>query len=256
MHHAYTVPRAVCYKQAGCFVGAKRCPTRVATGKGLCCALAAGLSENKVSTQSLEQLRTWLGSKGVAVDKVAVIPSILDGSAMLVADRDVPSGDTILSVPDSFWLSPGAAAKRSVSGKLAFDLEPWLQIALALMAERGGQSKGQGEDWSTYQASTLGVLDSPLFWSEEQLQLLQKTQLLQSLLGYRCRLQKLCAETCIPWCMHAKDVCIGVRVQRLHAMQCVAAYCQQPCNIYTQAHSFCQSSMQYATCACEPYKGH
>ena len=185
MQQSFTRPAGL--KQVGCFVNTKRCPT-ILTSKRNCRAsaiVAGNASGSKVSSKQLEQLKSWAGSKGVAVDKIGVASNITDGSAMLVADKDISNGEIIFSVPDSIWISPAAVAKRSASGKAASELEPWLQITLALMAEKAAGGKGGSEDWSAYLGSAPSVLDSPLFWSDEQLGMLQGTQLLQNLLGYK-----------------------------------------------------------------------
>lgn len=77
--------------------------------------------------QSLEQLKSWAGSKGVAVDKVAIASSLEDGRAILVAGKDLSAGEAVLSVNDGNWLSP-EAVKKSKLGKAVEGLEPWLQV--------------------------------------------------------------------------------------------------------------------------------
>jgi len=58
-----------------------------------------------------------------------------------------------------------------------------LQLALFLVAEK---AKGAGSQWAGYLASLPDRPQSPLFWTAEQLVLLDGTQLQQSLDGYRC----------------------------------------------------------------------
>ena len=58
-----------------------------------------------------------------------------------------------------------------------------LQLALFLVAER---AKGADSEWAGYLASLPDQPESPLFWTPRQLELLDGTQLLQSIEGYRC----------------------------------------------------------------------
>ena len=60
---------------------------------------------------------------------------------------------------------------------------PRLQLALLLVAER---AKGADSAWAGYLASLPERPESPLFWTPEQLALLDGTQLQQSIEGYRC----------------------------------------------------------------------
>jgi hypothetical protein len=78
--------------------------------------------------RSLEALRTFMGSKGTQVDKVAVSEDVATGLPMLVAAKDCAAGETLLSVGDALWMSP-EAIKRHPIGKEeeVAALEPWLQ---------------------------------------------------------------------------------------------------------------------------------
>ncbi len=61
-----------------------------------------------------------------------------------------------------------------------------LQLALFLVAER---AKGADSEWAGYLASLPDQPESPLFWTPDQMVLLDGTQLQQSVEGYRCALK-------------------------------------------------------------------
>ena len=81
---------------------------------------------------------------------------------------------------------------RSPIGRAVSGLEPWLQLALFLLHTR----KQRGE-WHPYVAS-LPQPETPLSWPEEDLDLLQGTQLYSTLMGYRCALCAGRQTACLP----------------------------------------------------------
>jgi len=139
------------------------------------------VAQQSTTVQSLEALKTWVASKGVAVDKLSVEQDITGGQTILVAAKDVPAGETILQVGDAAWLSIEAVKKHPLASAVA-GFEPWLQIALILLAEKFGSGKSE---WAAFISSLPEQLDSPLFWNEEQLGMIKGTQLLQSVMGYK-----------------------------------------------------------------------
>ena len=104
------------------------------------------------------------------------------GLPILVAARDTGAGEAVLSVPDSQWLSPQAVSK-SVLGPHVAGMEPWVQLALLLVHERFVSASPA---WGPYVASLPLKPSTPLFWTEEQSSMLQGTQMMESLQGYRC----------------------------------------------------------------------
>lgn len=170
----YHMPRGACFKQAK-----PRCVT--AKPLRLNCK-AAVVADQQVSVQSYDQLKSYLASKGVAVDKVSISTSIDTGKPILVAAKELAPGESIFSVSDNAWLST-ETVKKSPVGKHVAGLEPWLQITLALVAERFGSSSNP--EFKAYVDSLPSSTNSPLFWSDEQLQMIQGTQLLESVMGYR-----------------------------------------------------------------------
>lgn len=132
---------------------------------------------------TLQALQGWLSSsQGVKVGNVEAAVD-LNGRPILVAAQDANAGDALLTVGEKAWISPAAAA-RSAIGPAVAGLEPWLQVALLLVHERfvlGGKGA-----WGPYVGSLPAAPPSPLFWTQEQLGMLQGTQVLESLQGYRC----------------------------------------------------------------------
>ncbi|KAF5833208.1 Rubisco large subunit N-methyltransferase [Dunaliella salina] len=140
----------------------------------------------RVSPQQLSILQQHLGSqKSSQVDKVAVDSNLDTGSAILVAAKDVGAGEALLALPDSQWLTPQAASKSAI-GPYVQDLEPWVQVALLLIHERFVSSSPA---WAPYVSSLPATPTSPLFWSEENLGMLQGTQLMENLQAYRAFFQ-------------------------------------------------------------------
>jgi len=83
-------------------------------------------------------------------------------------------------VPAGAWLTADAVA-RSPLGPLVAGLEPWLQLALFLLAERAAPRS----PWRPYLDALPAACGAPLFWSDAELAELEGTQVLTSVRGYR-----------------------------------------------------------------------
>lgn len=129
----------------------------------------------------LQGLLSWAESNKIATDKVTTSISLATDAPLLVAARDIPAGEAILVVPDAHWVSTTTASKSPISQKIA-GLEPWLQLALLLLHERATRA---GAAPAQFVASLPATLDTPLFWADDEIDMLQGTQLLQQLYGYR-----------------------------------------------------------------------
>lgn len=134
------------------------------------------------SSTSIEAEVSWALSKGAKMERASISSDLLTDRPLLVASADVQQGEVLISVPDGIWYSIENAKKTAV-GKLAATagLEPWLQLALQLVADRFGSPKS---DLAPYAASIPEDLGTPLVWSDEELRELQGTQVLQTLSGY------------------------------------------------------------------------
>jgi hypothetical protein len=128
----------------------------------------------------LQVVLGWAASNKIATDKLLVANDLATDVPMLVAAKDLPAGEPILQVPDSAWITADTAQKASI-GKFIGSLELWLQLTLLLLAEKGQP----GSSLSQYISSLPSQPNSPLFWSDEELQMLEGTQLLDSVLGYK-----------------------------------------------------------------------
>ncbi len=131
----------------------------------------------------LEKLIAWAKSKGTSVDKVAAAPDLqLDGGSVLVAAKDLGTGEAVLSVADNLWLNASTAVRSSPIGAAVQQLEPWVQIALYLVHTSAQPGAG---DWAPYVASLPQHPSTPLFWTAEQQALLQGSQCAEVAAGYR-----------------------------------------------------------------------
>ena len=134
------------------------------------------------STLAIEQLLlSVLTSKGAVFPKAELSISIATEQPVLVASLEANAGDTLLSIPEELWLTP-AAAQRSSIGPFISGLEPWLQLALWIIAEGNDATS----PIHSYVSSLPKSIESPLFWSAEELKELEGTQLLESTRSYMC----------------------------------------------------------------------
>lgn len=78
---------------------------------------------------------------GVDLAKHAVKVSDSDAGPQLVASRDAPRGDNLLSVPDSMWLTPQSVASSSI-GPMVEQLAPWIQVPLPFLMKAEVISNG------------------------------------------------------------------------------------------------------------------
>lgn len=125
----------------------------------------------------VQTLWSWAQSQGVQSE--AVRPSEVAEGLGLMAQRPVGQGDEILNVPETVWINL-AAVQKSAIGQATQDSKPWVAISLFLIHE----SSNPSSKWRPYLDSLPQTLDSPLFWSDEELTELQGTQLLGSVVGY------------------------------------------------------------------------
>ncbi|GBF89663.1 rubisco large subunit N-methyltransferase [Raphidocelis subcapitata] len=152
--------------------------------------LAARARRN--AADALQGLLDWAASAKVATDKLAAAPSLATGAPLLVAARDIAAGEAVLTVPDAHWITPAAVAKSPI-GPSVSGLEPWLQLALLLVSERAAGAAA-GALPGAFLAALPQALDAPLFWGDDEIDMLQGTQALQQLYGYRQFFQETFAE--------------------------------------------------------------
>ena len=140
---------------------------------GICCRAVS-----TTAFKSAEQLNYWADQHEKQLQN-CLVESTKD-TAVLLTSSSAQSGQSVLSVPDSSWISLQVVAKSPIGASVA-SLEPWLQLALYILF---GLSHRDSE-WSQYLGSLPAALDVPLLWDEDELDLLEGTQLLSTVQGYR-----------------------------------------------------------------------
>ena len=136
----------------------------------------------------MHPLSVWLESRDVPAKRLGSQPKIVEGELCLVATRPTSKGQTLAAIPQKAWLTQQTVSDSPIGGFVE-ELDGWLQICLYLLHEQSKQSSA----WGPYLASLPKEVDLPLFWSEQELQELQGTQLLNSVEGYRCSPSDLAA---------------------------------------------------------------
>ena len=149
------------------------CPARRLLQPGTACrAVSTAVSH------SAEHVQSWAQQHHKHLQNCRV--GLIKDTAVLLTAASAQSGQSLLSVPNSSWLTLEAVAKSPIGPSVA-SLEPWLQLALFILY---GLSEPDSE-WSQYLLSLPQSLDVPLLWSEDELDLLEGTQLLSTVQGYR-----------------------------------------------------------------------
>ena len=141
---------------------------------GICCR-AVSIS----ASRPREHLQSWAQQRDKQLQNCRIGTS-QDNSVLLTSTSTQP-GQSVLNVPDSSWISLQVVAKSPVGNSVA-SLEPWLQLALYILYSLSHHNS----DWSEYLLSLPTCLDVPSLWSEDELDLLEGTQLLSTVQGYRC----------------------------------------------------------------------
>ncbi|CAI7797033.1 unnamed protein product [Closterium sp. NIES-54] len=151
------------------------------SSRALPVAAATAAAETKEQLEAkVERFWKWLVDQGVG-DKdlpAAVKPAVLtaaDGQPRLalVADQDIRSGDDLLLVPLSACLTLDKVLRTDI-GAVCGDVRPWVALALFIIRERGNPTS----EWAPYLDTLPATLNSPLLWSEEELKMLEGTQVL------------------------------------------------------------------------------
>lgn len=129
-----------------------------------------------------EQLIDCLASGGA---ETQVGKNIDLSSHGLVASKQLNKGEVILSVPQNLWITKeSTAAELGLTAILDGLDEPWVAIAIGLMVGRTRASRS-GTVLERYIDSLPPDHGSPVAWTSKELEMLQGTQLLASVLAYR-----------------------------------------------------------------------
>eukprot|EP00897_Mesotaenium_endlicherianum_P010636 jgi/Mesen1/9600/ME000657S08867 len=122
----------------------------------------------------------WLKEGGVNAAETAVRPGIVPEGLGLLARRHIAVGDEVAVIPNSLCISL-ETVRGSPIGKVVGDDKPWVALALFILLEKADENS----KWKPYLDILPEKLDSPLFWSDEELAELQGSQLLGQVEGYR-----------------------------------------------------------------------
>ncbi|XP_002983944.2 fructose-bisphosphate aldolase-lysine N-methyltransferase, chloroplastic [Selaginella moellendorffii] len=137
--------------------------------------VAGGIDREAAARDLLE----WMASKGVAEPGGVEVRRGELGLG-LFAKRSVSKNQEVVSIPKTLWMDADTV-RRSEIGECCEGLRPWIAVALYLLHEKAKPHS----DWSAYIRVLPRTLDSPLFWSEEELAELKGTQLLSSMNGFK-----------------------------------------------------------------------
>ncbi|CAN6675887.1 unnamed protein product [Malus baccata var. baccata] len=140
----------------------------------------------------------WLRDEGVVSAKSpAAKPALVPEGMGLVAHRDISKNEVVLEVPKRLWINPDTVSASEIGG-VCSGLKPWVSVALFLIREK---SRADSK-WRTYLDILPESTNSTVFWSEEELDELQGTQLLSTTMSVkeyvRTEFQKLEQETILP----------------------------------------------------------
>lgn len=132
--------------------------------------------------EDIRYLWQWLSEKGgiSSSSSTLVRPEFVPERLGLVAQTNISRGQVVLELPKNLWISMDTVSGSEI-GKLCQGLRPWVAISLFILREKSRSDS----PWSPYLRILPEVLDSPMFWSEEELAELKGTQLLNSTLGYK-----------------------------------------------------------------------
>ncbi|CAJ2650423.1 ribulose-15 bisphosphate carboxylase/oxygenase large subunit [Trifolium pratense] len=129
----------------------------------------------------------WLQEEGVITAKTPVKASVVPEGLGLVALKDISRNDVVLQVPKRLWINPDAVEASEI-GKVCSELKPWLSVILFLIRERSRSDS----IWKHYFGILPQETDSTIYWSEEELQELQGTQLLNTTLSVKEYVENEC----------------------------------------------------------------
>ena len=141
-----------------------------------CCGAACFAVSQTLSEQ--DYLQSWTQQRAKQLQNCRVESG--QGVPVLLSSTSAQAGQTLLSVPESTWISLQTVQKSPI-GSSVDSLEPWLQLALFILF---GLSDRNCE-WSDYLHSLPSSLNVPLLWEEQELDFLEGTQLLSTVQGYR-----------------------------------------------------------------------
>lgn len=154
-------------------------------------------SDDARTSETMGNLWRWLESRGADVsgtepyrtNAYEEIGSTMDAGWGVRARKPIGKNERAMTVPKTCWLTPDVGyadaelsrALKSTTTTTTPELAPWTVLALTLLKER---QRGSASDFAPYVDALPKSLDSPLFWSAEELSELAGTQLLDNAASY------------------------------------------------------------------------
>ncbi|GAB2214450.1 hypothetical protein Droror1_Dr00018797 [Drosera rotundifolia] len=130
---------------------------------------------------AVETFWQWLTDQRVVTEKSPAKPGLVPQGVGLIAQRDIARNEVVLEVPKRFWINPDVVIGSEI-GPFCGGLKGWVSVALFLIRER---MLGDGSKWRLYLDLLPQWTDSTIFWSEEELNEIQGTQLLRTTLAVK-----------------------------------------------------------------------
>lgn len=137
-------------------------------------------SATSTSSKSTDSLSSFVIQRGAPLEKWEARPTVSGDELVLSTSRAASAGTTLITVPESTWISPETVSKSRIGKKVA-DLELWLQLALFLVAEREAPTSAF-KGYINFLPSQPNLL---VFWNNAELEELAGTQLLENVEAYK-----------------------------------------------------------------------
>ncbi|XP_057522413.1 ribulose-1,5 bisphosphate carboxylase/oxygenase large subunit N-methyltransferase, chloroplastic isoform X1 [Amaranthus tricolor] len=143
---------------------------------------------SKCRDEDCDDFLPWLENKaGVRISSLLAIGNS-DYGRSLFACKSIQAGDSLLKVPFVLQISPDNVLP---------DIKPFLtdsvgavaKLALVILVE---QKKGQKSEWAPYisRLPQHGELHSTIFWSENELKMIQQSSLYQETIDQKAQIKK------------------------------------------------------------------
>ncbi|TFK53554.1 SET domain-containing protein [Heliocybe sulcata] len=125
----------------------------------------------------MDTLISWFQEHGGSVDASSLGFAEIDGQGRAaVAKRDLPEGHNLFSIPRSLTLSTRNSPLPKLLGDALWKTHElgkgWVGLILCMMWE---EAQGPASKWSGYLATLPTDFNTPMFWSEEDIQELKGT---------------------------------------------------------------------------------
>lgn len=146
-------------------------PVRKACHKRTC-ALVAERAE------TVENLQNWCRDTKTDIQLCKLV--LKQGQAAISTSAGAQAGQTLLTIPQSEWITVELVSKSRI-GTAVSHLDGWLQLALFILHSRQ-QANSPASGFFLSLPETLNV---PLLWSDDELSLLDGTQIMSTVQGYR-----------------------------------------------------------------------